>query len=51
MRDTGDGWTLSVTHDGQQEQLEFDYAILSIGQYAEQKYRPEFPAKVPFKAK
>ena len=48
MRDTGDGWTLSVTHDGQQEQLEFDYAILSIGQFAEQKYRPEFSGESTF---
>jgi dimethylaniline monooxygenase (N-oxide forming) len=49
MLDTGEGWTVTVVHDGGEQQLEFDYAIVSIGQYAEQNYRPEFSGKNNFK--
>jgi dimethylaniline monooxygenase (N-oxide forming) len=48
LLEVDDGWTLTVTHDNVDEVLTFDYVVISIGQYAEQKYRPDFPGEVDF---
>jgi cation diffusion facilitator CzcD-associated flavoprotein CzcO len=48
MIETDAGWTLTVDHNGEEESHEFDYVIVSIGQYSEQKYRPEFSGEAEF---
>ncbi len=48
MAETAAGWTLTVQHDGCAEDLEFDYVVLSIGQYAEGKNRPTYPGEAEF---
>ena len=42
------GWALTVEHDEDDQVLTFDYIVISIGQYAEQKHRPEFPGEAEF---
>ena len=48
LSETANGWSLTAEHNGAQETLAFDYAIVAIGQYAEEKYRPEFPGEADF---
>lgn len=51
MVETAAGWTLTVEHDGNEEEIEFDYAVISVGQYAEEKNRPDFPGEAEFKGR
>jgi dimethylaniline monooxygenase (N-oxide forming) len=48
MLEVEGGWTLTVEHDKATQVLRFDYVVISIGQYAERKYRPEFPGEAEF---
>ncbi|MFT4584537.1 MAG: dimethylaniline monooxygenase (N-oxide forming) [Gammaproteobacteria bacterium] len=48
MLEVEGGWTLTVEHDKATQMLTFDYVVISIGQYAERKYRPEFPGEAEF---
>ncbi|MGR8918855.1 MAG: flavin-containing monooxygenase [Gammaproteobacteria bacterium] len=48
MRETTRGWALEVSHRGATATTEFDYAVLSVGQYAEGKHRPDFPGADDF---
>ena len=42
------GWTVSVRADGKTTNDDFDYVIVSIGQYTEGKHRPSFDGEGNF---
>ncbi len=48
MRETQGGWAFDIDHRGKRETVDFDYAIISIGHYAEGKHRPSFPGAADF---
>ena len=48
MLEKENGWSITTTHQNLEQTLDFDYAVISIGQYAEQKHRPEFPGEADF---
>ena len=48
MREQPSGWVLDIMHRGRLETLEFDYTIIAIGQYAENKLRPAWPGAADF---
>lgn len=49
LEEADDGWIVHTAHDGEPAAERYDYVVASIGQYALQKLRPEFPGEAQFR--
>ncbi len=45
----GDGWKVTVIHDGQEQQLPFHRLVVAIGQFSQRQHRPPFEGEAHFK--
>ena len=45
----GQGWQVTVTHDGETATNYFDKVIIAVGQYTQKRKRPDFPGEADFK--
>lgn len=51
LEETEGGWRLHYRNDGNAGQQNYDFIVLSIGQYSSGKRRPEFPGQDTFQGK
>ena len=51
LEETAGGWRLHYQNDGDTGQQDFDFVVLSVGQYSSGKRSPEFPGQDKFQGK
>ncbi len=44
----GEGWELTVAHNGETTVENFDKVVIAVGQYTQKKKRPDFPGEADF---